>query len=102
MGRSPFNPLAIADVLQIPVEANSEVQDARIMSSESGLKIQFNPTQARERVRFSIAHEIAHTLFPDVAEEVRNRGGTRHVSDDWQLEMLCNIAAAEFVMPVGS
>jgi len=98
----PFNPLAIADVLAISVEANAEIADARIVSDQSGLKIEFNPTQARERVRFSIAHEIAHTLFPDVAEEVRHRGGNKHVSDDWQLEMLCNIAAAEFVMPIGS
>src|SRR5215217_4849610 len=72
----PFNPLGIADYLQIPVEANAEVPDARTIATESGLKIQFNPNQRRERVRFSIAHEIANTLFPDVAEAVRHRGGT--------------------------
>ena len=72
----PFNPLAIADVLDISVEANAEIQDARIVSGESGLKIEFNPTQARERVRFSIAHEIAHTLFPDVAEEFATGAAT--------------------------
>jgi O-acetyl-ADP-ribose deacetylase (regulator of RNase III) len=98
----PFNPIGIADLLKIPVEANAEVPDARTMPTKDGLKIQFNPTQARERVRFSIAHEIAHTLFPDVANEVRHRGESNLVSDDWQLEMLCNLAAAEFVMPVGS
>ncbi|MEX0300589.1 MAG: hypothetical protein AB3N28_16060, partial [Kordiimonas sp.] len=43
-----------------------------------------------------------HTLFPDVQEMTRNRGGTPEIDDDWQLEMLCNIAAAEFVMPIGS
>jgi hypothetical protein len=95
----PFNPLGIADLLNIPVEANAEIQDARIVSSDAGLKIEFNPTQARERVRFSIGHELAHTFFPDVAEEVRNRGGSLHTAGDWQLEMLCNITAAEFIMP---
>ena len=64
-------------------------------------KFLFNPTQPRERVRFSIAHEIAHTLFPDVADTVRHRGGPTS-DDEWQLEMLCNLAAAEFVMPLGS
>ena len=98
----PFNPLALADLLNIPVEPNADVPDARTIATKSGLKIHFNPTQARERVRFSIAHEIAHTLFPDVADEVRHRGGAKHVPDDWQLEMLCNLAAAEFVMPAGS
>ena len=98
----PFNPTAIADLLNISVEANANVADAQIIPTDAGLRIQFNPTQARERVRFSIAHELAHTLFPDVADEVRHRGGTHRDLDEWQLEILCNLAAAEFVMPIGS
>jgi len=97
----PFNPIALADIRGIPVEANADVRDARTVTAGDGLRIQFNPTQPRERLRFSIAHEVAHTLFDDVANAVRNRGGDGS-PDDWQLEMLCNIAAAEFVMPVGS
>lgn len=98
----PYNPVAIADLLSIPVEASSDVADARTVAKGDALRIQFNPVKPRERVRFSIAHEIAHSLFPDVAEEVRHRGGTSSSSDEWQLEMLCNVAAAEFVMPIGS
>ena len=98
----PFDPIMIADLLGIPVEANASVPDARIVSKDRRLIIQYNPTQPRARVRFTIAHELAHTLFPDVADEVRHRGGNRQISDDWQLEVLCNIAAAEFVMPTGS
>jgi Zn-dependent peptidase ImmA (M78 family) len=98
----PFDPIMIADLLKIPVEANASVPDARIVLRENRLIIQYNPTQPRARVRFTIAHEIAHTLFPDVADEVRHRGGNRSIPDDWQLELLCNIAAAEFVMPLGS
>ena len=98
----PYSPLAIADLLKIRVEANSDVVDARTVAVGSGIRIEFNPTRPRERVRFSIAHEIAHTLFPDVREQTRHRGGTGAVSDQWQLEMLCNLAAAEFVMPLGS
>lgn len=98
----PFNPLAIADLLNIPVEANSDVTDARTVARDGGVKIEFNPTKPRERVRFSIAHEIAHTLFSDVGEQTRHRGGPVSTSDEWQLEVLCNLAAAEFVMPLGS
>jgi Zn-dependent peptidase ImmA (M78 family)/O-acetyl-ADP-ribose deacetylase (regulator of RNase III) len=98
----PFNPLAIAKMLNIPAEANAEVIDARTVSGKKGVRIQFNPTQPRKRLRFSIAHEIAHTLFDDVGDAPRHRGGNRDVPDDWQLEMLCNLAAAEFVMPIGS
>ena len=98
----PFNPLAIARLRGIPAEANAEVIDARTVSVAGSLRIQFNPTQPRERLRFSIAHEIAHTLFEDVGDAPRHRGGDRDIPDDWQLEMLCNLAAAEFVMPIGS
>jgi O-acetyl-ADP-ribose deacetylase (regulator of RNase III) len=98
----PFNPIFIADLLKIPVTANASVADACIVSVGGRLQIQFNPTQVRERVRFSIAHEIAHSLFDDVGDEVRNRGGSKSAKDNWQLEVLCNLAASEFVMPLGS
>ncbi len=97
----PFNPLRIAEMLDVQIEANSSVADARLVATESGPKIEFNPQQPRERVRFSIAHEIAHLLFPDWSEQIRNRGGDE-TEDDWQLEMLCNLAASEFVLPIGS
>lgn len=98
----PFNPIALATVLQIPVDASSDVPDARTIVDDRGPRIQYNPQQSRARSRFSIAHEIAHTFFPDVGEAVRHRGGTSSSSDEWQLELLCNVAAAEMVMPIGS
>lgn len=97
----PFNPLRIAEMLNVQIEANSSVADARLVATGIGPKIEFNPQQPRERVRFSIAHEIAHLLFPDWSEQIRNRGGDK-TADDWQLEMLCNLAASEFVLPIGS
>lgn len=97
----PFNPLYLAKMQGLQIEANSSVADARLVVTDGGPKIEFNPRQARERVRFSIAHEIAHLLFPDWAEQVRNRRGDG-TEDGWQLEMLCNLAASEFVLPIGS
>lgn len=97
----PFNPLQLADFMAVPTEAASDIPDARTVAHGSHVKIQFNPSKPRARIRFSIAHELAHTFFPDVAEKVRNRGGDGS-RNDWQLEMLCNIAAAEMVMPIGS
>jgi Zn-dependent peptidase ImmA (M78 family)/O-acetyl-ADP-ribose deacetylase (regulator of RNase III) len=98
----PFNPIALASLLNIPVDPTSAVSDARTVAGDQGPRIQYNPQQTRERARFSIAHEIAHTFFSDVLETTRHRGGDPNITDDWQLEMLCNIAAAEMVMPVGS
>ena len=66
------------------------------------MQIEFNPHRPHGRTRFSIAHEIVHTLFPDCGESVRNReqpGSLRR--DEWQLELLCNIGAAEILMPSG-
>jgi len=100
----PFDPIELADILGIVVRPRGDIVDARtVPTGPTGLAIEFNPGQPRERVRFSIAHEIAHSFFPDCAKEVRNRGShTNARSDEWQLEVLCNIAASELVMPVGS
>jgi Zn-dependent peptidase ImmA (M78 family)/O-acetyl-ADP-ribose deacetylase (regulator of RNase III) len=99
----PFDPLRLADILQIDVVASDEIQDARtIPLGTSRFRIEFNPSRPLARLRYSIAHEIAHTLFDDCGEDIRHRG--RHSgkrSDEWQLEALCNVAAAELLMPVG-
>jgi len=98
----PFNPITLAQQLGITVEASAAVPDARTIVDSRGARIEYNPQQHRARARFSIAHEIAHTFFPDVGDAVRHRGGDASISDDWQLELLCNLGAAEMVMPVGS
>jgi len=101
----PFDPLALAtQFLKLEVIASDDVPDARTVATNTGARIEFNPNRPRERRRYSVAHEIAHTLFPDYADRVRHRGS--HHADstpqDWQLETLCNIAAAEILMPIGS
>jgi O-acetyl-ADP-ribose deacetylase (regulator of RNase III) len=100
----PFDPVALAEILKIQTIPTDAVRDARTVPVGSrGVRIEFNPTRPRGRVRFSVAHEIAHTIFPDCAEQIRNR--SPHVSlegDTWQLEALCNIAASEIVMPLAS
>lgn len=100
----PFDPFALADYMDISVVARDDIKDARtVPTARSGVQIEYNPNRPRARVRFSVAHELAHTLFPDCRERVRNRVAREHMqADDWQLEMLCNVAAAEFLMPIGS
>jgi len=67
------------------------------------LTIEYNPNRPKARIRYSIAHEIAHTLFPDCAQRVRERHRREEMKQgDWKVEMLCNIGAAEFLMPIGS
>ena len=99
----PYDPFALADHLHITVIARQDIPDARTIASRSGYVLEFNPNRPRNRVKFSICHELAHTLFPDCVDRVRSRVTHRDMKgDEWQLEMLCNIGAAELLMPVGS
>ncbi len=88
----------------IQLSPRADIPDARTVAvSQNHFVIEFNPTRPVGRLRYSIAHEIAHTLFPDCGVRVRNRARTHQgQGDEWQLEALCNIAAAEILMPVGS
>jgi len=99
----PFDPFRLAELLRMEIVPSQEVFEARTVPSGSKFRIEYNPNRGLNRARFSVAHEIAHTLFPDCADAIRNRlsyhGGQ---GDNWQLEMLCNIGAAEILMPVGS
>ena len=97
----PFDPFELAALQRISVAARHDVRDARIVAANRrGFRIEFNPSRPRARLRYSIAHEIAHTLFPDCSDQVRNRlHHQESVGESWQLESLCNVAAAEFLMP---
>lgn len=99
----PFDPFSLADYLNVAVVPREDIRDARTVAVAGRAVIEFNPNRPRGRVRYSICHELAHTLFPDCLDRVRNRFAHQQMSkDDWQLEMLCNIGAAELLMPIGT
>src|ERR1039458_7936894 len=100
----PFDPAKLAEYLRIRMVPTAEVADARTVPlANDRLQIEFNPNKPQARIRFSIAHEIAHSLFPDCHEAIRHRHSiSEQQGDDWQVEMLCNLGAAEFLMPVGT
>lgn len=118
----PFDPFALAELLGLSLRARADIADAHISADTVGVRstpdaplghfvqtkrslaIEYNPTRPRGRLRYSVAHEIAHALFPDVADVVRHRTGSGAVpgyggDDSWQLELLCNVVAAELLMP---
>jgi O-acetyl-ADP-ribose deacetylase (regulator of RNase III) len=100
----PYDPFLLAELQQVDLLPREDVRDARTVPLGSdGIRIEFNPNRPRSRVRYSIAHELGHALFPDCAQHVRNRALYHElVRDEWQLEALCNVAAAELLMPMGS
>lgn len=99
----PFDPFQLAEILGHRVVPSQDVVDASLSPEGRKLRIDFDPNQSKRRIRFSIAHEIAHTLFPDCRERVRHRVSREAMrGDEWQLEMLCNMAAGEILLPAGS
>lgn len=104
-GGPPFDPIALARRLGMEVVARDDLSDARVVPlGGDRLRIEFNPTRPRGRLRYSVAHEIAHTFFGDVGDEIRHRTNagaveSRDGQDEWQLELLCNVAAGELLVP---
>lgn len=100
----PFDPFDLARLLHIETSAVDSVLDARIVAHrKTKFRVDFNPNRSKRRVWYSIAHEVAHSLFPDCGEYIRERKQKEKMrGDDWQLEMLCNIGAAELLMPIGT
>lgn len=99
----PYDPFRLAEMRGIAVSPRADIPDARtIPLGQKRLLIEYNPMRPQSRLRYSVAHELAHTLFSDCGERIRNRAKAVEGHDDWQLEALCNIAAAEILMPIGS
>jgi Zn-dependent peptidase ImmA (M78 family) len=100
----PYEPAFIAEMLKVKIVPIADVLDARIVAEPDGkFRIEYNPNKPNSRIRFSVAHELTHILFPDCHNQTRHRLAHENLRGDiWQLEMLCNFGAAEMLMPVGS
>ncbi|MBI2928788.1 MAG: ImmA/IrrE family metallo-endopeptidase [Verrucomicrobia bacterium] len=96
----PYDPKILAGLRDIAVEPTDEAigAEARILAKPDGsLLIEYDPTKAKARVNFSICHEIAHTFFPDCFETTRHR--RKEHDSNYELECLCDLGAAELLMP---
>lgn len=96
----PYDPKILAGLRDIAVEPTDEAigAEARIMAKRDGsLLIEYDPTKAKARVNFSICHEIAHAFFPDCFETIRHR--RKEHGSNYELECLCDLGAAELLMP---
>jgi Zn-dependent peptidase ImmA (M78 family)/O-acetyl-ADP-ribose deacetylase (regulator of RNase III) len=100
----PYNPFQLAEMQGVRLLPTDGILEAQTSSDPGGhFTVEYNPQRPAARMRFSIAHELGHTLFPDCAAETRHRATHQDMkADDWQLESLCNIAAAEILMPFGT
>lgn len=77
--------------------------EGRILPYPDGkLWIEYRKGPIPERQRFTIFHELAHTLFPDFYEFLpHHHAAPRAPRDpDREFENLCDIAASEMLLPV--
>lgn len=100
----PVDVLRLAEGLGVALQPRDDLIDAQIRAVEGdALVIEYNPNRPRGRLRFSIAHEIAHAQFADVGHQPRHRTAAGSVadsdSDDWELELLCDVIAADLLLP---
>lgn len=105
---APTGPLdvdALASFLGIARsdERPGHSKDAELVPIEDGrVSIRVNPDRPETRIRFSTAHEISHTFFPNYHAKTWCRTDARFRSrnnPDDLLEMLCDVGASELILP---
>ncbi|MCG9129830.1 ImmA/IrrE family metallo-endopeptidase [Candidatus Poribacteria bacterium] len=99
----PFNPKILASILGILCEKSDELthsEDAELYPVGNGnMVIRYNPKKPKARQNFSIAHEIAHTLFPGYQDQYKARHWSGKFDPENEVEFLCDLGASEFIMP---
>jgi hypothetical protein len=99
----PFNPYAMARALDIPIRTMDDPKltfEACLVPFPGGRhKILLNSTnRSARRRRFSIAHELVHTLFPEADSTFQYRLATQR-DPHQELERLVDFGAAQLLMP---
>jgi IrrE N-terminal-like domain len=85
-------------------EVPTHSRDAELVPGVDGRPLmRVNPDRPGTRRRFSMAHEVSHTFFPEYELKVQCRPDPRYrdpQNPDDLLEMLCDVGAAELLFPV--
>ncbi len=99
----PYNPLELASLRGIQFRQSKGLftAEAQLTPMDGNqLLLEFNPDRSPGRQNYSISHELVHTLFDDCFEMVHQRRNDRDSFDpEREIEYLCQIGAAEFLMP---
>ncbi|MEP7087262.1 MAG: ImmA/IrrE family metallo-endopeptidase [Gemmatimonadota bacterium] len=96
----PFSMLELASVRQLRVDEEADLKDDQDACVVPG-RVLLNRRKSSARRRYSLAHEIVHTLFPDYEDGIRRVGTLwRRHGDDSEVEFLCQVGAAELLFPL--
>lgn len=104
-GGPPFNVTAIASMRGLHWSDDDPrfSPDSEIAPQADGrVVLRVNKNRPATRQRFSICHEVGHTLFPDYQLAVRCRKAAERTfaGPEDLLETLCDIAASELMFPL--
>lgn len=98
----PFDMGELASLCGLKIASSRHLradQDACVTPGQ----ILLNAAKPPVRQRYSAAHEIGHTLFPDYEDTVRRAGRLwRRHGDDSEFEQLCQVAGSELLFPLGA
>ena len=87
----------------IPCEKSEKLfrsEDAELHPIGEGRSaIKYNPNRPKTRQNFSIAHEIAHTFFPEYEDQYKARHKIGQFNPENEVEFLCDLGASEIIMP---
>jgi hypothetical protein len=98
----PFDMTELASLQGLEVSTSTAFADDQDACVVPG-RVLVNARKHRVRQRYSVAHEVGHTLFPDYEEELRREGRLwRREGDESEFEQLCQAAGAELLMPLGA
>ena len=101
----PFDPRILASIMGIQPEESKQLirsEDAELQpigKDNRNLIIKYNPDKPKTRQNFSIAHEIAHTLFPEYRDQYKAHHKIGKFNPDSEVEFLCDLGASEIIMP---
>ena len=101
----PFDPRILASIMGIQHEASKQLirsEDAELQpigKDNRDLIIKYNPDKPKTRQNFSIAHEIAHTLFPEYRDQYKAHHKIGKFNPGSEVEFLCDLGASEIIMP---
>lgn len=99
--RPPFSPANYAPLRRVnKIELKDMEVDGRLIPDVNGFVIELRKDRPHERKNFTCAHELGHTFFYESVPTIKYRTlGSSQPHHDDEEELLCNIAAAELLMP---
>jgi Zn-dependent peptidase ImmA (M78 family) len=96
----PFDLAALASLRGFKVKETTDLRSTQDACITPG-QILLNGNKPVVRRRYSLAHEIVHTLFPDYHAQLKDAGILWRAEGEGEplIEELCQVGAAELLMP---